>query len=49
MNNTKYCYNYLVLVVNEGSIDKTAEEALKAGAFVYSHKINKPKQSNNFR
>jgi len=41
MDNAKYCYNYLVLVVNDGSIDKTAVEATKAGAFVYSHKINK--------
>jgi len=41
MDNTKYSYNYLVLVVNDGSVDKTADEATKAGAFVFSHKINK--------
>ncbi|MHA1188240.1 MAG: glycosyltransferase, partial [Candidatus Heimdallarchaeota archaeon] len=41
MDNAKYRYNYLVLVVNDGSTDKTADEATKAGAFVYSHKINK--------
>lgn len=40
MDQTKYCYNYLILVVNDGSTDGTAEEASKAGAFVYSHKVN---------
>ena len=41
MDETKYCYNYIVLVVNDGSTDKTVDEAIKAGAFVYSHNINK--------
>jgi len=41
MDETKYCFNYIVLVVNDGSTDNTAEEAAKAGAIVYSHKTNK--------
>ncbi|MHA1354548.1 MAG: glycosyltransferase family 2 protein [Candidatus Heimdallarchaeota archaeon] len=40
MDETKHCYNYLILVVNDGSTDKTVDEAIKAGAFVYSHEIN---------
>ena len=38
MNKTKY--NYQILVVNDGSNDKTAEIAKKAGAVVYSHPMN---------
>ena len=33
-------YSYKVLVVDDGSKDKTAEEAKKAGAVVYSHPKN---------
>ncbi|MGC9780295.1 MAG: glycosyltransferase family 2 protein [Candidatus Heimdallarchaeota archaeon] len=40
MDNTKFCNNYLVLVVNDGSTDRTAEIASKAGAYVYSYKKN---------
>lgn len=38
MNKTKY--NYRLLVVDDGSKDKTAEIAKKAGAKVYSHPYN---------
>jgi len=41
MDKTQYCYSYIVLVVNDGSTDNTAEEAAKAGAIVYSHDTNK--------
>lgn len=41
MENTKYCYNYIILVVNDGSTDNTEEIASKAGAIVYSHSTNK--------
>lgn len=41
MDQTKYCYNYLVLVVNDGSDDETVKEAANAGAFVFSHQENK--------
>lgn len=41
MDQTKYCYNYLILVVDDGSEDKTVEEATKAGACVFSHQENK--------
>ena len=41
MDQTKYCYSYLILVVNDGSEDETIEEAAKAGAFVFSHQENK--------
>lgn len=34
-------YNYEILVLNDGSTDKTIEVAKKEGAFVFSHKINK--------
>ncbi|NHJ48364.1 MAG: glycosyltransferase family 2 protein [Asgard group archaeon] len=40
MDNTKYCYNYVILVVDDGSGDETAEIATKAGAIVYSHPEN---------
>jgi len=40
MDQTKYCFNYFILVVNDGSIDKTAERASESGAFVYSHTRN---------
>jgi len=40
MDQTKYCYNYFILVVNDGSHDKTAERASESGAFVYSHTRN---------
>lgn len=33
-------YNYKVLVIDDGSKDKTAEAAKKAGAVVYSHPYN---------
>ncbi len=33
-------YNYKIVVVDDGSKDKTAEEAKKAGAVVYSHPYN---------
>src|SRR3989338_4070468 len=33
-------YNYQVLVIDDGSSDKTAEVAKKAGAIVYSHPKN---------
>lgn len=36
----KNSYNYKILVVDDGSKDKTAEEAKKAGAVVYSHPKN---------
>ena len=32
-----------IIVVNDGSSDKTAEEALKAGATVINHEVNKGK------
>ena len=38
MNNTKYKYE--IIVVNDGSLDNTAEVAKKAGAIVYSHPQN---------
>ncbi|MCK5299331.1 MAG: glycosyltransferase family 2 protein, partial [Candidatus Heimdallarchaeota archaeon] len=41
MDQTKYCYSYFVLVVNDGSEDETVEEAAKAGAIVFSHQENK--------
>ena len=41
MDQTKYCYSYLILVVDDGSEDKTVEEATKAGACVFSHQENK--------
>jgi glycosyltransferase involved in cell wall biosynthesis len=41
MENSRYQYNYLILVVDDGSSDKTIEIATQAGAFVYSHKGNK--------
>jgi len=40
MAQSPYRYNYLVLVVDDGSTDKTVEVATQAGAFVYSHKQN---------
>lgn len=40
MDKTKYRTNYLVLVVNDGSSDRTAEKATHAGAFVFSNEIN---------
>ena len=33
-------YNYQILVVDDGSLDKTAEVAKKSGAIVYSHPKN---------
>lgn len=39
MNDSKYG-DYRILVVNDGSKDKTAEVAKKAGAMVFSHPIN---------
>jgi len=33
-------YDYEIIVVNDGSTDKTEEEAKKAGAIVYSHPYN---------
>jgi len=41
MNKSHYSNNYLILVVDDGSSDKTVDEAIQAGAFVYSHKENK--------
>ena len=41
MDQTKYSYSYLILVVNDGSEDETVEEATKAGAVVFSHQDNK--------
>jgi len=41
MDQTKYCYNYLILVLDDGSEDKTVEEAAKTGACVFSHQENK--------
>lgn len=41
MDQTKYCYSYLIIVVDDGSEDKTVEEATKAGACVFSHQENK--------
>jgi len=41
MDNTSYCFNYTVLVVNDGSTDNTVDVATKAGAIVYSHTKNK--------
>ena len=41
MDQTKYCYSYLILVVNDGSEDETVEEAAKAGVCVFSHQENK--------
>lgn len=40
MNKTKFRTNYLVLVVNDRSSDRTAEKAAHAGAFVFSNEIN---------
>lgn len=40
MNKTEYCDNYVILVVNDGSNDKTVEMAKEAGAVVYSHLKN---------
>jgi len=40
MDNTKDKYNYKILIVDDGSKDKTAEIAKKAGAIVYSHPRN---------
>lgn len=40
MDQTKYCYNYFILVINDGSTDKTAQKASESGAFVYSHNNN---------
>lgn len=41
MDNTKYAYSYIILVVDDGSTDETYERASEAGAIVYSHKKNK--------
>ena len=41
MDQTKYCYNYLILVVDDGSDDETIVEATKTGACVFSHQENK--------
>lgn len=38
MNDNKY--NYKILVINDGSKDKTAEVARSKGALVFSHQIN---------
>ena len=40
MNTSKYKSDYKVLVIDDGSKDKTAELAKKAGALVYSHPKN---------
>lgn len=40
MSYSKYKTNYKILVLNDGSKDKTAEIAKKAGAIVVSHKRN---------
>jgi len=40
MSVSKYYHCYLILVVNDCSTDKTAEEAEKAGAFVFSNEKN---------
>jgi glycosyltransferase involved in cell wall biosynthesis len=40
MDNTKDKDNYKILIVDDGSKDKTAEIAKKAGAVVYSHPMN---------
>ncbi len=40
MGNSKYRPNYQILVINDGSKDKTAEISRKAGALVYSHPQN---------
>jgi len=37
---TKHNYNYKILVVNDGSTDKTADVAKKMGAVVYTHPKN---------
>lgn len=40
MNNTKYSSNYKILVVDDGSKDKTKDISLKHGATVFSHPKN---------
>ncbi|MFW9924134.1 MAG: glycosyltransferase family 2 protein [Candidatus Thorarchaeota archaeon] len=40
IEDTKYSRDYIILVVNDGSTDRTAEAAISAGAFVYSHETN---------
>tara|TARA_Y100000034_G_scaffold47855_1_gene59029 strand:+ start:410 stop:1303 length:894 start_codon:yes stop_codon:yes gene_type:complete len=40
MDDSKYKKNYKILVLNDGSKDKTVEVAKKAGAIVVSHKRN---------
>ena len=40
MNKSKYKHKYNILVVDDGSSDKTADIAKKAGAIVYSHQKN---------
>lgn len=40
MNNTKYSSNYKILVVDDGSRDRTKEISLKHGAIVVSHPKN---------
>ncbi len=37
MKNSNYSYNYLILVVNDGSSDKTINVAENTGAHVFSH------------
>lgn len=41
MDSSKYKGKYQILVLNDGSVDKTVEVAKKHGAFVYSHSRNK--------
>ena len=41
MDNTKYAYSYIILVVDDGSRDETYKRASEAGAIVYSHEKNK--------
>lgn len=40
-NSNKTSYNYEILIVNDGSTDKTANVAKEAGAHLVSHKRNK--------
>ena len=40
LRDSKYGENYLVVVVNDGSDDKTVQIASNAGAYVFSHKKN---------